>query len=222
MRSGGLSPTKNTPGPTSLKDTSREISWIAPSPVEIPRESLRNRRQIPEDINLKLKLEAISKNPGPTLTETKQVINAGKPAFTFGVLTKEQEKQLPEESANPSINIIKIGLSTNIPRAASKTKRSKVTEIGGWIMWVSIMLFLFLTTPVFGQSLLSPQLDVYDSSGHYSGQPPLIKTISLLEVQECSDVQRTYQDPVLKRVQVLKKLDLVRKRPRNIFSRDQG
>ena len=76
-------------------------------------------------------------------------------------------------------------------------------------MWASIMLFLLLTTPAFGQSLLSPRLDVYDSSGHYSGQPPLIKTISLLEVHECLDVQRTYHNPILKRVQVLKNLDLV-------------
>ena len=66
---------KDTPGHTSPKGISREISGVAPPPVEIWRGSLRNRRKIPGDIDLKLKFEAISKKtsqgtPGSVLTST--------------------------------------------------------------------------------------------------------------------------------------------------------
>jgi hypothetical protein len=97
----------------------------------------------------------------------------------------------------------------DVPETTDKPRRSKITKIGGCVIWTAILLFLLLTNPVFGQLLLSPQLEVYDSSGHYSGQTPLVKTMSLLEVEECSDVQRTYHNPTHKRIQVLKKLDLV-------------
>ena len=68
---------------------------------------------------------------------------------------------------------------------------------------------MFFVNPTFGQLSLSPELEVHDPSGIYSGQTPLVKTVSLLELEECTDVQKIYHDPTQKKVQVLTRLDLV-------------
>jgi hypothetical protein len=84
-----------------------------------------------------------------------------------------------------------------------------MTRVGNWLFWLTMILLLFLATPALGQLSLSPELEVHDPSGIYSGQTPLVKTISLMELEECTDVQKIYHDPVQRKVQVLKRLDLV-------------
>ena len=83
------------------------------------------------------------------------------------------------------------------------------TRIGNWLFWLTMILLVFLSSPALGQLSLSPELEVYDPSGMHTGQAPLVKTVSLMELEECTDVQKIYHDPIQRRVQVLKKLDLV-------------
>ena len=67
-----------------------------------------------------------------------------------------------------------------------------------------MILFLFFVNPTFGQISLSPELEVHDPTGLYSGQTPLVKTVSLLELEECTDVQKIYHEPTQRKDQVLK------------------
>jgi hypothetical protein len=68
---------------------------------------------------------------------------------------------------------------------------------------------IFLSSPALGQISLSPELEVYDPSGMTTGQAPKVKTVSIMELEECTNVQKIYHDPIQRKVQVLKKLDLV-------------
>ena len=49
----------------------------------------------------------------------------------------------------------------------------------------------------------SPRVTVFDATGEYSGIAPMIKTISLTQVEECSKARRTYLDPQKSELQIL-------------------
>ena len=72
-----------------------------------------------------------------------------------------------------------------------------------------MIFILVLINPASARTPPSPDMEVYDISGQYSGQAPVMKTVSLVNMEECKGLQKIYYKPVRKRVQILRKLDLV-------------
>ena len=71
------------------------------------------------------------------------------------------------------------------------------------MIWLATILLLIIIKPAASQLTLSPNLTVYDTSGLYSGKPPMVKTSALTNIQPCTDLQKMYQEPKEKRVQIL-------------------
>ena len=62
------------------------------------------------------------------------------------------------------------------------------------MIWLATILLLIIIKPAASQLTLSPNLTVYDTSGLYSGKRPMVKTIELTSVQQCTDLQNMYQE----------------------------
>ena len=70
------------------------------------------------------------------------------------------------------------------------------------MIWLATILLLIIIKPAASQLTLSPNLTVYDTSCLYSGKLPMVKTIALTSVQPCTNLQKMYQEPKEKRVQI--------------------
>ena len=73
---------------------------------------------------------------------------------------------------------------------------------------MTMILILVLINPASARTSLSPEMEVYDISGKYLGHAPSMKTVSLVNMEECKSLHKVYYEPIQKRVQIQRKLDL--------------
>ena len=93
--------------------------------------------------------------PDKSGTKAKEAVSprSHEATTTCQIPAKKQEKETPEESVGPSTDTMNTEHPADVPGTTDKPKRSRITEVGGWVIWTAIQLFLLLTNPVFGQSL---------------------------------------------------------------------
>ena len=128
--------------------------------------------------------------------------------YAFTVQGKSTITNKEDDKAPPSItSAVKseaLASARKLSGMEGRPTQSRMKRFGNWLFWSTMILFLFFVNPTFGQISLSPELEVHDPTGLYSGQTPLVKTVSLLELEECTDVQKIYHEPTQRKVQVLK------------------
>ena len=96
--------------------------------------------------------------------------------------TTDKGKNRASPSTSSAMNPEAPASARGLPGIERGPAQSRMTRFGNWLFWLTMILLLFFANPTLGQLSLSPELEVHDPSGIYSGQTPLVKTVSLMEL----------------------------------------
>jgi hypothetical protein len=115
----------------------------------------------------------------------------------------QQDTDSDHSDLSPQIN----RPSRRPPKGRKGSVRPGPSVIGIWCLGVATVLIMALLNPASAQATPMPEIEVFDIHGDYSGQTPIVRTVSLINMKECKDLSEIYNNPVTESVQVLRKVN---------------